>query len=107
MSHRSYYSSSTRSVSAQKQQKPTISQPRTSADCRIIMKRIDDENVKLNKTILQTNTKISDLTTQLAKIQKDIESLQLEQNSINSQIKQNDINKTYLDKWISKFNFIL
>lgn len=104
MSYSSYYSSSSRSVSAHKQPKPkpTISMPRTSADCRIILKRTDDENVKLNETILQNNTKIADLAAQLIRIQKEIDSLQINSNSINIQIKQNDINNTYLEKWLKQ-----
>lgn len=104
----SYYSSSSRSASAHKQPKPkpTISMPRTSADCHIILKRTEDENVKLNETIKQNDTKIADLSAQLARIEKEIESLQFNSNSINTQIKQNDINKTYLAKWLEELKTV-
>lgn len=107
MTSRTYYSSSsTRSASTQKQAKPTLSKPRTSNDCNIIMKRIDDDNVKLNETIKQNDTKITELTSQLAKIQKEIESLQFNSNSINTQINQNLVNKSYLEKWIEELKTV-
>jgi chromosome segregation ATPase len=72
--------------------KSTIAKPTTSADCRILLKRIDDEDTQKNTNLQEIHKKISALNDQLA--------------TIKSQLSQNVINKKFLSECLIKLESI-
>jgi hypothetical protein len=86
--------------------KPTIVPPHTLSDCRIILKRIDDDDTRQKEDLKDIQSKISILNTRLAEIQAEINSLDRDQSAIKSQISQNDINKEFLSDCLIKLESI-
>jgi len=96
----SYYRSSNTNT------KSAIAKPTNSADCRILLKRLDDDDTQKNTNLQEIQKKISALNDQLAKIQAEINSLNSNEVTIKSQISQNVINKKFLSDCLIKLESI-
>ena len=86
--------------------RPTIVSPTNSADCRILLKRLNDTDAQKSTKLQEIQTKITTLHDQLAKIQADINLLTTDATTIKSQISQNLINKNFLSDCLIKLESI-
>jgi hypothetical protein len=107
----SYYRTSNTKVSPAP--KPTIAPPQTLSDCRIILKRIDDDSTQKKEDLKDIQSKISMLNTRLAEIQNEIvmiekeqRTLQMNRGLIESHLKQNDVNKSFLAMSLHGFEVV-
>jgi hypothetical protein len=85
---------------------PTIGEPTNSADCRILLKRISNDDAQQARKLEEIQTKITTLNDELIKIQTEIQSLNTNKTSIESQQSQNKINTNFLSKLLTKLEDI-
>lgn len=75
---------------------PSIKAPASLSDCTIIIKRMDDAHAQNIASTDIVKAKLAALLIQQAEIQKQIESFQSSQSLLQDEVKQYNVNKTFL-----------
>jgi len=96
----SYYKSrNTNNPNKDATPKPTISKPQFSADCKILAKRAEDDQARINVEYDANKKQIEELTTQMQELQKQIDQIRITNSSLDLQYKKHQINRSHLTKW--------
>ena len=103
MSFRSYNwtNINSRNTVAQKP-KPTIKKPSSASDCRVIMKRGDEVSSQKKTQMSENDVKMASIQKQIESLQKELETLTTSNQTLNRQLAQYEVNKTYLSKWMTE-----
>jgi hypothetical protein len=102
----SYGYSSRQQPRQQPQQKPTIKKPGNAADCRLFLKRTDTDLVVQMKTVSDLDVQMKTVSDQIASLQKQLDTLKSTQVQMQNVIKQTNINKIALTRWVQELEKI-
>lgn len=89
----SYYRTSNTKVS--------VTQPQTLSDCRIFLTRNEKEKVSIDTSLTESLTKITDVEKQILALHNQLYGLKTSASTLQAQLKQNEVNKTYLTKCLA------